>query len=387
VFVQKGISQIGITALLALVLLGLSMPLTQPSLGQSAKQRIQENRREHRQLWQHVKELSEDQQELGKRISILDEQIALKQEEIESIEDQRQSLKAELEGLEDEKQQLEIERVQCTQRLSNRARTVYMQGELGFIDVLLQAASFSDLIDRIFYVEALLAQDEQLINRSQLLGSQISEQLEAMSVRLADIEAICAELEKQEAELAAVRGEKQLSIEAITSDQALLMRRIKELEEENKRIQQEIEAHMRSASRNTGKWSGSFMQPVPGKVGSGFGMRVHPIYKVRKMHTGVDIGAATGTPIKAADDGKVFYTGRRGGYGLTVMIDHGVDSNGKQIVTLYAHMSHISCKAGDQVAQGQKIGEVGSTGISTGPHVHFEVRVDNTPVDPLKKLN
>ena len=136
----------------------------------------------------------------------------------------------------------------------------------------------------------------------------------------------------------------------------------------------------------TAKWGGSFMQPVPGQVGSGFGMRVHPIYRVRKMHTGVDIGAATGTPVKAADAGKVFYTGRRGGYGNTVMIDHGVDSRGRQIVTLYAHLSRITCKVGDTVARGQAIGAVGSTGISTGPHLHFEVRVNNEPVDPLKEL-
>ena len=119
--------------------------------------------------------------------------------------------------------------------------------------------------------------------------------------------------------------------------------------------------------------------PVSGKITSPFGMRKHPITHIRTIHKGVDIDADTGDPILAAGSGKVIYSGLSGGYGKHVIIDHG---NGFK--TIYGHSSKLLVKVGQIVKKGQKIALVGSTGRSTGPHLHFEIRIANTAVDPVK---
>lgn len=125
---------------------------------------------------------------------------------------------------------------------------------------------------------------------------------------------------------------------------------------------------------------GEFSWPVPGvnKYSSGFGMRFHPIKNKWRMHNGIDIATAAGTNIVAIEGGIVSYVGSKGGYGKTVMIDHEVG-----IQSLYAHNSKLLVKVGDKVDSGDSIAYAGSTGVSTGPHLHFEVRINNASVDPL----
>lgn len=125
-----------------------------------------------------------------------------------------------------------------------------------------------------------------------------------------------------------------------------------------------------------------FIMPTAGRIGSGFGPRVHPILGTVRQHQGVDIGARTGNPIWASKDGRVIFAGWKGGYGNTVVMVHGDGT----VTTLYAHMSVIRSSVGDRIDQGELIGEIGSTGLSTGPHLHFEVRVHGVPKDPVAFL-
>ena len=128
--------------------------------------------------------------------------------------------------------------------------------------------------------------------------------------------------------------------------------------------------------------AGTFVVPVPSaRMSSGFGFRVHPVFGIRRLHAGMDLAAPTGTPVVAAGAGTVVTSGNLGGYGNTVVIDHG---NG--LSTLYAHMSVLHLEVGDTVAAGQLVGAVGTTGTSTGPHLHFEVRRFGIPVDPVAYL-
>ena len=146
-----------------------------------------------------------------------------------------------------------------------------------------------------------------------------------------------------------------------------------------------ITAFLRSVQAGQGtlvSGKGLFMSPIPGaRITSGFGPRVHPIYGDSRMHTGIDFGAAMGTAIRAAGAGTVVSAGPRGGYGNVIILDHG-----NSLATLYAHQSALLVGVGARVAKGQVIGRVGSTGFSTGPHLHFEVRRNGVPVDPLAYL-
>ena len=126
---------------------------------------------------------------------------------------------------------------------------------------------------------------------------------------------------------------------------------------------------------------GVLAPPVNGPITSGFGPRVHPIFGNVRMHTGIDFGASVGTPIRAAADGVVVIAGPYGGYGNATVIDHG-----NALATLYGHQSALLVATGDRVNRGQVIGLVGCTGYCTGPHLHFEVRLYGTPVDPLHYL-
>ena len=127
--------------------------------------------------------------------------------------------------------------------------------------------------------------------------------------------------------------------------------------------------------------TGGFLTPVQGRLSSPFGWRIHPKFKSRKFHNGIDIAAPMGTPIKAANAGKVIFSGWYGGYGRVVILDHG-QVNGVPTTTLYAHMSRQKVVVGQSVVRGQTIGLVGSTGYSTGPHLHFEVRINGKPQNP-----
>ena len=131
--------------------------------------------------------------------------------------------------------------------------------------------------------------------------------------------------------------------------------------------------------------SSGFIKPIAGPITSPFGYRIHPIFKSRIYHSGIDIGGPNGGAIRASNDGRVIYSGWYGGYGKVVILDHGV-INGSPITTLYAHMSVIKVSNGQVVKKGQTVGLEGSTGYSTGPHCHFEVRVNGKPVNPLSYI-
>jgi murein DD-endopeptidase MepM/ murein hydrolase activator NlpD len=147
----------------------------------------------------------------------------------------------------------------------------------------------------------------------------------------------------------------------------------------------QIESKIVKLQKNTGPYSGGKMAwPVPGysRISSPYGYRIHPIFKVKKLHTGIDIPAPTGTAITAAAAGTVIYSDWLGGYGKVIMLDHGGG-----VVSLYAHNSALVLSEGQSVKRGDTISKAGSTGNSTGPHLHFEVRKNGAYVDPLPWLN
>ena len=374
------------TALTALVVglcLGLVLVTQIPQASaETSQERMQRNKQQHSKLWERVAKLDQDTGALADIIAGIDQRIEERESEIERIRSQLEEANERHDQLVDEEDALRTKLANHRQNLGERARAIYMQGELTYLELLFGANGIADVIDRVFYVQTILSHDQDLVSAAEQATTELVGKRASIESQIADIDGIAQLLEEQLAELEDLRGEKELSIKAINEDRNLTLRRIKELEAENKRIAAEIREIQNSASAYKGKpWKGAFNKPCSGTITSGYGMRTHPIYGVKKMHTGVDISAPKGTAIKAAGEGKVIFTGRRGGYGKTVIVDHG-----NSRTTLYAHMSKITCDAGDLVDTGTKLGEVGNTGVSTGNHLHFEVRIDGEPVDPMKDL-
>jgi murein DD-endopeptidase MepM/ murein hydrolase activator NlpD len=205
---------------------------------------------------------------------------------------------------------------------------------------------------------------------------ELEEQQAAAERARAAVEAERAEVQRLRAELEPARA----AAEAEEATEATLLDRIQEekatWEQQLAALQAEQAALAQSVSRGSG--NGRLKWPCDGAVASGFGYRVHPISGTRRMHTGVDISCSHGQPISTGGDGTVLEAGPRGGYGNAVLVDHG-----DGLATLYAHQSEVAVSPGQQVATGDVIGYVGSTGYSTGPHLHWEVWVNGTPVDPM----
>jgi len=260
--------------------------------------------------------------------------------------------------------------------------------------MLLDSSDFADLVQRTEFVTRLIRSDEEIANG--LEGDRITlENATAELNRALDtVSAKRAEVRAEENNLRRLQGAqngKRTAQQAVQNQKSALLAQTKKNvarlraaaeaeEEESARISRLLRS---GSSHGSGKYAGTMTWPTPGhnRVGSQFGMRMHPILHVKKMHNGIDISAPSGAKIVAAGSGTVIFAGVRGGYGKCTMIDHG---NG--LVSLYAHQSRISVSVGTKVTAGQAIGAVGSTGLSTGPHLHFEVRVNGTPVNPLSYL-
>lgn len=275
-------------------------------------------------------------------------------------------------------------------RTGRLARSLYMTGPVGLAATLLSAGSVADLAARATYVHALLsdgtgrvraANDARvdLANRASVLTARqaaVAARDRDTRAALARVESLAAQARDAAAAVAAQVATRRSALGVAARERAADLARYQALAAESKRLAELI----RRASRGTGHIGrGGLLWPTPGPVTSGFGYRIHPIYGYRRFHPGIDIGAPTGQGIVAVLPGVVVSAGPMGTYGNIVVIDHG---NG--FATAYAHQSRILVRAGQRVVAGQRIGLVGSTGAATGPHLHFETRVNGEAVDPLQ---
>ena len=277
--------------------------------------------------------------------------------------------------------------------LGARAAAVYKLGAAGMIDVVFGAEDLGSLTDRVEFVTSVLDADQRTltgirVTRQQLASQQERiEEFEAALARDRDrIRQEVARIQGLKAEQEALRVEvdeeittREGLLEDVEAEKAKWVQAVKELEAESARVAAQIQS---TGSSGSGNPNAQLHWPAPGSITSGFGWREHPIFGERRFHAGVDINAGCGAPISSGESGQVLSAGWSGGYGLTVVVDHG-----DGLSTLYAHQSEISVSAGQQVSRAELIGSVGTTGWSTGCHLHFEVRVNGEPVDPVPYLS
>ena len=272
--------------------------------------------------------------------------------------------------------------LEATQTLfEDRLRIYYKSIAQNPFNLILDAKDLSDLIVRIRYTEGLLSYDEQTIETITDQKSLLAQMKEDLTREVRAEENLWREIEDDREKYQRLHNKKRATLREITSDEKELVKLLADIEKEETEIAFFLEAAAKGNLQTN--FDGSFSRPLSSyQVSSRFGMRIHPIFKRRKMHNGIDLAAGKGTPILAAGAGRVIFAGWKKGYGNTVMIDHG-----RGYATLYGHMSMILVDVGKDVMEGQPIGKVGSTGISTNNHLHFEIRVNGKPKNPTSFLS
>lgn len=277
-----------------------------------------------------------------------------------------------------------------------RVRDIYINGRLSYLDVVVGSKDFSDFANRMEMLKRILQSDMDLINTIKTEREDIA----SKKAKLEEDRAKVLELEKVAQEkqnlINQKKAERQAVLERAMNDRDTAERAYNELMASSasitamlqQRAAERAAAAAAAASQGGGgggaTWvqgSGQLAAPVVAPITSDFGWRIHPIYGTRRLHAGTDFGVDEGTPVHAADGGVVVEAGWVSGYGYTVIIDHG---NGMS--TLYAHNSEVAVSPGQTVSKGQVVSYSGNTGGSTGPHLHFEVRINGEPTDPMGYL-
>jgi len=326
---------------------------------------------------------------------ILDAQEALEEIELSLLNTEIQSTEAKeaLDAARDDyDRQFEV--------LRTRVRVLHEHGTVGFLDIVFQAESIWDFLARWEYVRAVAQFDRELLNNFERAEGDIEARVIDLARWTNLIEDLQFQYNRSLSDLEFTKQEKAVFFEKLAEDTAKFEEVLAVLESERQMVESafgDITAQLKKEESQIARqraeeqhnarlallnnFDGQFAWPVPthSRISSGFGMRNHPILRVNRMHHGIDIGAPAGTRLIAAAEGYVRFAGWSGGYGNTVIIDHG-----NSFSTLYAHNSRNRVKEGERVTRGQHIADIGSTGLSTGPHVHFEIRINNTAVDPMK---
>lgn len=351
-----------------------------------------------------IADATERKEKLGDQITAIDKRLTAIEGELVRLQSQIGTVEGKLtvtrEKLEILQEQLRLKRIELRkaeeklrfeqENLEMRATVAYKTSDLTYVDVVLASTSFEDLISRTSVLRDLIGGNNDLVGELDESRAVVEREKKLIAEKERAARAAVSDLQEQSDELAALRAaqaeqkaqslaarkEKSGALSSVRNDIAVLKRQEQQLLAESRQLAGIINGS------SGGGGTGSMIRPVNGTITSPFGWRIHPILHYRKFHTGVDFGVGYGAPIRAADSGTVIYATWMGGYGNVIVINHGGG-----ISTLYAHQSSFAVGSGAHVSRGQVIGYVGSTGFSTGPHLHFEVRVNGEPVDPMGYIN
>ena len=302
---------------------------------------------------------------------------------LQAIKKEQDQVNLQIKQLQEEIQKAEVQLRARQAILNKRVRVIYMHGQLSYIEVILGANSFSDFANRLELLKRIIRSDFNLIQEIQQRKAAIEAKKVEIEKEKARLDELASEAQKVQDEVKAKKAEQQRVLAHARTQQDAAKQMEADLIARSNEIRQIIQSRMQqnSGSDQIVHGSGTFIWPCNGPITSPFGYRTHPIFGTTIYHSGIDIGVDYNTPIHAADGGTVILAGWCGGYGNAVIIDHG---NGLQ--TLYGHNTSVAVSEGQTVSQGQVIAYSGSTGYSTGPHCHFEVRRNGEAVDPMGYL-
>ena len=369
-----------------IVIFLLILCLLFPSIAQ-AESLEEQKQNVQNQIEESTGELEYVQEELSQtliQVQQLDDTIVQAEQEIANYNTQLTQLQTQVDETEANLQKIQKNYEENEKLLEERLVVLYEKGETSFLDLLLKSSSLTEFLSNYYLLEQIVEADTEL--------------LEGIEKEKTEVENTKKNLEEQKANLKILKAKREQTYVTMQNNKTMQQNYLSQLSDTEKELQQKIEEFKAEEQRienliqlaasqdYSGNYTGGVMAWPIAKSGtyitSDYGIREHPIQGVVKKHTGIDIGnAGFGAPVIAAADGIVTMASYYGGYGNCVMINHG---NG--ISTLYGHGQKILTTVGTEVKKGDLIMEVGSTGNSTGPHLHFEVRVSGSPVDPKPYL-
>jgi murein DD-endopeptidase MepM/ murein hydrolase activator NlpD len=368
----------------ALIVSSLTLSTVHADQLTDKKKQLNEVKSNINNLKSKINDVKEEKTDVLVEINKINRQVDDVQASIHSLETRIETTQTQIKiadsELEDAIEDFESQKDLYGQRL----KAMYINGPQGYIEVLLASESFSDLIARTDMVKKIIDYDKLILEEIKEKQEAIEEKKDMLQSKKVQLVSLESAAQEKKIELDDANERKKAYYNKLEKNQDSYEKALDDELAESQALEKQIQAILQK-SGSQGSYSGSKtgivkvsdIGRVP-KITSPFGMRYHPILKKDKMHTGIDIGIATGTPIYAMSEGKVIISTYSSSYGNMVVIDHGGG-----ISSLYAHNSKLLVSEGQTVKKGQMIAKAGSTGRSTGPHLHFEVRKNGTPINPV----
>lgn len=331
------------------------------------------------------------EQNLLTKLEEVNQREELAKQKIKVLELKEKKLNAKIAELTQKIKREEAVLAKAKDALRSRVVSLYKYGSLSQYKLLFAAENVQEALSMSYLLGRVARADSELILEVKEKKASLESSKRQLQGQRQELVSNKKALEAQRSELLRTQNEQKRLLAEIRRQKKLHEQAAAELAASQRELQDKIKSLLaekrRRAAASRGRTAtltapkGKLLWPVTGPINSTFGTRVHPVFKTKTVHTGLDIEAAHGTPVKAAARGEVLFTGWLKGYGQVIILDHGGN-----MTTVYAHLSGIDVREGQVVGQGATIGRVGNTGVATGPHLHFEVRINANAVDPLKYL-
>lgn len=315
------------------------------------------------------------------RLDAVERQLSAAEQELSVVESRRVETETQIEKNEVVLATTEKNLKKRTEVYGKRLRNIYETGQLNYLDVLFGANDFQDFSTRMELLKRVIKFDVNLMEKIKAERAQVIVQRQTLETQKNELLSLEREAIAQRAIVAQRRAERAALLEQAIGERDQAEAEYQDLMNTSRQIEEMIK-HIQAGGTIVASGSGIMMWPASGPITSPFGWRTHPIFGTQRYHSGIDIGADYGDIVASADSGTVAFAGWLGGYGYAVIVEHG-----RGLSTLYGHNSQLIVGEGQPVRKGQPIAYVGSTGYSTGPHLHFEVRLHGEPTNPLDYLN